>query len=228
MSKIFIHVGLPKTGTTYLQKYVFPKIKNITYVSPLNTSMPNYILSVETDDKPILISDEYLSIHHFIDAKGHLHPSRYTILDNLKKLFPDANIILVLRKKEDWLNSFYVQYLKSVYRPTISFEEFKRKLEENGTLDFEEYIDYLQKNFERVLVLNYEELKENPYQFVKKICDFMDIESLSPAEIERKKTNVRLNERQIAFINWIKNRKIEPPTKKRLIEIFLFLTGGKK
>ena len=32
MQEIICHIGFPKTGTTYLQKNVFPQIKNINYV----------------------------------------------------------------------------------------------------------------------------------------------------------------------------------------------------
>jgi len=228
MKDIFIHIGLPKTGTTYLQKYVFPKIKGVNYLSPLQIAMPNYILSVEVDDRPLLISDEYLSTNYFVDSKGHMHGSRYTIAENLKKIFPDASIIIVLREKEQWLKSFYLQYLKSVYRTPISFEKFKKGLKENGTLDFEKYIEYLKENFRRVLVLDYEELRINPHGFIKKICDFMGVETPPLHQIERKRANVRLNDRQISFITWVKNRKIKPENKKRLIELFLFITGGRK
>ena len=31
--KIFFHVGLAKTGSTFLQKNFFPKLKNIKYIS---------------------------------------------------------------------------------------------------------------------------------------------------------------------------------------------------
>jgi len=223
---IYIHVGLPKTATTYLQKFIFPQIKGINYFSPIHYAMPNYILSIEPDTKPTLISDEYLSSHYFIDIKGNKSGSRFTIAKRLKKLFPNARIILVLRNKEDWLKSLYVQYIKSPYRPTISFEVFREELEKTGATDFEKYVDFLNENFNEVLVLHYEELKSNPRSFIKKICDFMNVEM--PSQIETRKTNVRINQRQILFINWVKKRGWSYQNKKRLVDLFLFLTGGKK
>ena len=223
---VFIHVGLPKTATTYLQKFVFPQIKGINYFSPAYVSMPNYILSIEADERPILISDEHLSSHYFLDEKGWKCGSRFTIANRLKKLFPDANIIIVIRNKDDWARSLYIQYLKSPYRPNITFDEFKENLEKTGAIDFESYIEFLKENFNDVLVLNYEELKSDPKNFVKKICDFMKVDM--PDHIEQRKTNVRLNLTQLSFIRWVKNRTWDNKNKKRIIDLFLFLTGGKK
>ncbi len=188
--------------------------------------MPNYILGVKSNEKPLLISDEYLSAHYFLDAKGYRFGSRYDIANRLKKLFPNANIIIVLRNKDEWVKSFYVQYIKSVSRPNISFDEFKDILYKSGTLDFEQYVKYLREKFTQVLVLHYEELKNNPKEFIRKICEFIGVEM--PANIENRKTNIRLSNRQLSFIKWVKNRRIKSEYKKKIIDIFLFLTGGKK
>lgn len=32
MNKIIFHIGYPRTGTTYLQEKVFPKINNINFI----------------------------------------------------------------------------------------------------------------------------------------------------------------------------------------------------
>ena len=32
--KFFMHIGLPKTASTFLQKNVFPKIKNVNFGTP--------------------------------------------------------------------------------------------------------------------------------------------------------------------------------------------------
>lgn len=41
--KIFFHLGYPRTGTTFLQTYIFPQHKQINFLGPRNYSNPNDI-----------------------------------------------------------------------------------------------------------------------------------------------------------------------------------------
>lgn len=128
---IFIHVGLPKTASTYLQKAVFPHLKNITYIgrpytqenfafnslqyaengiyddSQVKQEIDKIINKVDTKNS-ILISDELFSGYPFYNFIN-----RGMIAERLKKLFPDAEIILFLRGQCDLILSLYNQLVKN-------------------------------------------------------------------------------------------------------------------
>ena len=102
MTEYFIHLGLHKTGTTWLQSEVFSRLKNVSYLHQfeLDTIIP--------DSKKVLISCEWLS------GKPHLLESTekmYIIADRLKKIFPSSKIIVGFRDKDSWLKSLWKQYI---------------------------------------------------------------------------------------------------------------------
>ena len=167
MKEIYIHIGLPRTGTSFLQRNIFPKLK-LTYLHK------NMIFSKIKDGKN-LISDEHLSGTIFYNNP----PDQYKIIDRIKKLYPDAKIIIVLRDKNDWLKSFYKNYLSYSKKKIkkISYNEFCSMYEKKGWLDFEKYIAYLKNSFNEVLVLNYESLNKNHKDFISSICNFIDVPS---------------------------------------------------
>ena len=109
MPKIVIHVGLHKTGTSFLQAEIFPKIKNVNYIGMLRYGSKIY------EDKLNIISDEELSVNpHLPPCHGNYFDSgqRNVIAERLQSIFPNAKIILGIRNKDTWLRSVYSQYVK--------------------------------------------------------------------------------------------------------------------
>ena len=129
-SKILIHVGLPKTASTYLQDNVFPRLNNIAYIGRPYTQ-ENYAFNTlqyadnslyassairkEIDNienemakgDTILISDELLSgfaFYNFIN--------RGIIAERLSQIIPHAEIILFLRGQMHLIMSLYNQFVK--------------------------------------------------------------------------------------------------------------------
>lgn len=166
ITKVFIHIGMHKTGTTFLQQEVFPKIPNINYQTKVD-------LTTKVEERKInLFSDENLdggSYRLFATGK-----KRINILKNLHTLFPDAYIILCLRDKESWLKSAYKQYI--VAYQSCPFEEYKKRLDP-AFLDFETYIQKLKSLFTNVYVCHFEDLKNNPVKFVDGICNFIGVKN---------------------------------------------------
>jgi Sulfotransferase domain len=127
--RVFIHVGLPKTASTLLQEFVFPELRDTTYISRPYTqenhafnklqyaddslyaaeelrSEIERIISLETG-RNILISDELLSgapFYNFIN--------RGLIAKRLAAILPDAEVILFIRGQKDIIRSLYNQYVK--------------------------------------------------------------------------------------------------------------------
>jgi len=207
--EIFIHVGLPKTGTTFLQEKVFPKM-DVNFICKENLVTAKLSL-----DKVNLISDEDLS--HKIDIFGS---NKYEVANRIHRMFPNAKIIVVFREKEKWLKSLYNQYLKAFYRPYIPFEKFRNIVVESGALEFEKYEQHLKNLFDDVLVLQFEDMKKDVYGFVSKICEFMGVDV---PDFDTTPVNVSLNERQLKLIQFVKARNISLWWKKKIVELLIFM-----
>jgi hypothetical protein len=186
--QIVIHVGLHKTGTTFLQKEVFPKLGDINYIEEVGLDISL------VSDKLNLISNENLdggSYRLFNKAE-----KRFAIANNLKKLFPDAKIVLCLRNKESWLKSAWKQYV--IAYKSYSFSEYRETLDPHF-LDHEKYVRHLKGLFREVHVCWFEDLVSNPQDFVKELCFFMKVQV--PENIDySKKHNTGITDTQIQFI----------------------------
>jgi hypothetical protein len=125
MRKIFIHVGLHKTASTFLQEKLFPALTKTTYVGRPYTQQNEAFNKLQYADKSlydpqyiqkelekikgdsILFSDELFS---GIPECNYLN--RSTIADRFSELFPEAEIILFIRGQADILLSHYYQSVK--------------------------------------------------------------------------------------------------------------------
>jgi len=158
---VIIHVGLQKTGTTFLQEEIFKKFKNARYIRDI--SFTNLCFK---RDKKTIIANESLSGNPYSDDVD-----RFQIIDNLHKLFPDAKIIIGYRNKKDMKRSLYSQYIRNggyVYN-LLTLTNVMIYTE------YEEYIKYIQSLFKDVFVYNYDwDLKkEHKGAFIIQLCDFI-------------------------------------------------------
>lgn len=161
-ANIVLHVGLHKTGTTFLQLRVFPNMKGVHLVVH-----PKIFLLKLDENRVNLISDESLTgrPHYLIGNEG----KRFA--DALYSLFPNARIIIGFREVNSWFESIYKQY---VYRGgTISRSKF-RSLMDKSFLDFNSYLENF-KHFREIHIYQYEELVKNPDNVIKKMSDFIGV-----------------------------------------------------
>ena len=126
MNKVFIHVGLHKTGTTYLQDAIWPQAKNYSFISRPYTQH-NYAFNqmqysddtlydkkiVENEiskfnSNHLLISDENFSGKPIYFS----YLNRSLIAKRLAELWPSAEIILFIRDQLDIMKSHYSSYIK--------------------------------------------------------------------------------------------------------------------
>lgn len=197
MKNIYVHLGLPKTGTTFLQELCFPYLKEIHYVHEKNyaitppdgcagrlrrivTTNPLFMnlkkekdeldcLLQAVDEKTVLISCERLFGNMIFNFYDNFYNSR-----NLKYLFPSAKIIIVIRKQDDLLEALYKQCLRVYYCPTVnSFLNYvNKRFEDPARVLPHPSNNAKQLNFYRY-VQNYVELfgRENvlilPYEMIK-------------------------------------------------------------
>ncbi len=191
MIEVYFHVGLGKTGSKYLQFDFFPYLKGITYIH-----MTKYKKSKEIIKKRgvgrFLVSREF-------DRQFEREVEWFA------KDFPDAGVIMVLRRHDEWILSQFKRYIKNGHR--MSFDEFFN-LYDTGFfrikhLLFYEKIKFLEEKFtKRPLVLLYDELKYNPEDFLDKIAKYTGT-TYNKAKIRFSKKHTSYNEKQLKVIHSI-------------------------
>jgi hypothetical protein len=216
--KLFIHVGLHKTGTTFLQKQIFPNIPNVNYYGPYMNGIliPNFVLNVKVpENKTTIISCEGLSGHPGFSFN---ECSREEIADRLHSLYPHSKIIIVTRKKERWVDSLYKQYIKM--GGTMKYEDWRNENLSDEFFHIDEYIEYLKTLFDDVLVMDFQLLKSDPDVFIQELCKYMNVQV---PEYKLIKENISLNKRQTKFICYINNLQLIPEPIKKAIKICIRL-----
>ena len=136
-SRILLHIGLPKTGTTSLQELVFGAHPEIRYFGQTNVwddpdaktvlralvlgdeldlaAARTILADADRDCRAIVISDEALTLGEFM-LRATRWPVRSDHLATARRahaLLGDAQVLIVLRSQADWIESWRLQGLKS-------------------------------------------------------------------------------------------------------------------
>ena len=128
----------------------------------------------------------------------------------------------------------YIEYCKEALEGTKKIKDFPIKKKQLRALPAGQYNVYIReflKYFKRdqILILFYEDLKEDVHGFMKNICDFLDIETSYYSNYNFRKKNVTYSARnqtihQIAWFIWKKTfRKIlnhRPNIKEPLLTLY--------
>jgi len=137
-----IHIGYPKTGTTWFSESYYSKIKNINFLPPelFLTQITEPCFKAPKSDnnmRLVILHPELTGVRRFIWDKGI---QRNIIANSLKKHFPDATIIIFLRNQLDFLTSAYIYYVRKggTYTP-VTILDMIIKGELNFTLDYLKY-----------------------------------------------------------------------------------------
>ena len=180
-----IHVGLPKTGTTSLQKNIYPvlsKLKKYKWYKEENNELYQKVRDhIARMRFGYQIEKFFLDDYNFISDEGLCgwdpHYWEEFAEKNLIAFGRNSHIILTLRKPSDYLNSVYIQtclHEGNIQNPKDFFLEKKFYSErlEIAKFAIEEFsylklINYYTTRFNKVTVVKYEELKN--LQFLKNI-----------------------------------------------------------
>jgi hypothetical protein len=93
--EIIVHLGLHKTGTTYLQKCVFPRLDGVEVQHLMQICQVKF----KSDKRVLLISSEGL-----LSSMPH-YPDNCTVEDSIEalhRIYPNAKIILGVRRDIRW------------------------------------------------------------------------------------------------------------------------------
>ena len=186
---IYFHVGISKTGSTFLQKRVFPKLSKITYI-PTNKYYRIFEEIQSCDSKNILVSREF---DRQFEREVTLFSSRYRT----------ATPIIVLRKHEEYLASQYRRFIKNGFKGEV--EDFFDLENDKGFfkiihLRFSYQIKVLKDKFENdPIVLFHDELRSSPREFVKDFCS-LTLSDIDLKKVNFKKKHISYSEKQLKTI----------------------------
>ena len=196
---VYVHIGLSKCASTYLQKIIFPGIGNYSNVAFAPDEDKYHLL------RPDMTPDEYRRIvaKHMVNPlpeckwlliscedytellfKGFTEVffkwtsikresyrfSNEVIAENIARTYPKARIIVVIREQLDWAVSRY----KMNYRggkTSLSIDDLMDEPLEGYDIMVERYQNRFGK--ENVLVLPLEMMRRDCANFVKSITGFI-------------------------------------------------------
>jgi hypothetical protein len=196
---IVVHVGLPRTATTFLQNRIFTQLKSVSYLGKTEESYPEWLLNWHYLDDyaydrslPLLknrigelmaAAERFLLSSEMFTMWGGGAPRQAR---RLADIIPQARIILVIRDPIDRLMSFYKYcVLKDHFIDSLeSSLEWRRtpyvyyKAKKIYLPDFiiDETTEIYRSIFgaANVLVVRYEDLVQTPSAFVDSILDWID------------------------------------------------------
>ncbi len=198
-NEIVIHIGLHKTASTTLQEFFFPRCQDVNLLLAANREVRSFLELISKRDsiyfdagkakeiiskhlsgnKINLISSEGLSGRPWtaLLEKGLDH--RSNIIHNIKAVFPEAKIVLIIRRQDKYAISFYREYLKwggtKPIKKLIDLEdEFGSSLMPIERFDYLPYARRLNNDFPgKVLILPFELLVENSSEFLSQLTQFI-------------------------------------------------------
>ena len=186
MNNLYFHVGISKTGSTFLQHNVFPKLQGIHYF-PTNQFKKYKSLVQNSSTNQILLSREF-------DRQMEREIKKWA------KDFPNTKSILVLRRQDGWIASQYRRFVKNGFG--LTFKEFIDIDSDNGywerdNLNFYNYIEILEHYFDyKPLVLFYDELRKTPEVFIQKLANYTN-SGFDINQIDLSRVHSSYNEKQL-------------------------------
>jgi len=170
MSQIILHLGCHKTGSTWLQEFFFPKIRNLWFFYKWNLNE----IPEDMGELPMLISDEELS-KSMPDRENHLEQ-----IYELKKKYPGAKIILGIRRFNPWFESCYRQTIKTGRH--WSKDKYFTKYGDCPTPEY--YAFVCQSLWKDVFVYSFENFCRDKDKVLVEMCKFMDVEKPAYEDIK--------------------------------------------
>lgn len=167
---LVLHIGLHKTGTSFLQHQIFPYLcRNGDRVEWSRPSVDECLRDM--DGLAGLISQENLSGRINERAAAGASWQRFEdFVAAATRRKSQPKVVLVLRPHLDWLKSAYMDRLKRGCR--LSFQEYAAHFSDED-LSWCKRVSTLLDNFDDVLVLNYEGLRGDPESFVDDLLTFL-------------------------------------------------------
>lgn len=226
MNKTIIHIGYPKTGTTWFQKNFYPKIEGSCFLN--RKIMCEHIIFKDVFDfNPIIIKEKLDKISNdqrvliceelLLGGLDIGYGSGEFIVQNakrLKELFGNSTVVIFIRNQQSILESSYSQYIKSggtysvkkyiglkgrFNRQFQNYHLFNPRLYNYYNI-IKMYSDFFGK--ENVHVFFYEDFERNPVQFIDDFCIHFCLKRNEKININQKE-NARLSSFLVSFLRFL-------------------------
>jgi hypothetical protein len=207
-----LHIGFNKCGTTFIENEFYRQHNEIEFshlVDDLNFEekfRKDFILADRiTFNRENFISyfnDGLESLYKeskkskkvlMYDAFSFTYQKRFdrkTVLERIKKFFPEAKIVMMIRNQRSWLVSHYGQYVRAGGK--INFYDFIESQLTNPYLDGDyidwfPYIQTLHEIFgeENVHVILYEDINKSPQNVLDQLSLFSGISKFKKADTKK-------------------------------------------
>ncbi len=213
MKKTIIHIGYPKTATTWFINRFYPKVKNadVIYYNDISFELTNNkeYFTIAFNKEQNKKEQQIVATHIFSGlVNGNWKNGEYRpfFLKHLKCLFPEATIILFIRNQLEFIPSLYSSYLKRGCTFKINKLFNTESVTNNNTIHFE-FLNYpklirlYQEQFgkENVHVYVYEELLENNKLFLQKYITKYGFD-IDINELSFSKSNEKLRSGLASFV----------------------------
>lgn len=202
----FIHIGMQKTGSTWLQRVYFPQHPNLDVYPLLHTSIikennNTKYQSTDTASDGIVVkglTNENLC-GHLVTADG-----MESIAESLVANFGQVKIFLVLRDPLTFIASAYSFEVKWG-TPVPTFDDYLEKNTLSNKLDYKKLIGLYQALFgrENVLTLPYELFRKDKATFLKFLTDFLGVPEFNAIQEESRIVNSSYSIRTTKFLNGV-------------------------
>ena len=152
--KVVLHLGFPRTATTYLQEQIFTKLKHTKATQELKPYI-NYRAY-----KRLIISDEMYS----------WLPERHTLLEQLYQNYPRAKTILGTRNIEEIKHKLHDHLL------TYGLPQTYKQWEKNQPKENDTYIEHVKQLYPDAYIYSFYEFKKDNDKIIQEICNYIDSE----------------------------------------------------
>jgi hypothetical protein len=211
---LYLHIGLHKTGTSFLQREVFPKFQGIKFVH--GTNIERYLCLKEGEDY-------FASYEGLSGPLGSSHTERDVCIKRLSEFFPNAKILISFRRHDDFIVSHFKQHLHK--GGTLLFEEFFDIESDSGRYKREDFlfhnkIESVIRHFGSMpFVFLYEEINRDLEGLLRDIGDFIGATPPKREEIRFKYYNEGVNYYQanlLRRLNMLSKSELNPEGRYRL------------
>ncbi len=251
--EIFIHVGFPKAASTTLQVRVFAQYPDVDYIGhPTildNDQHRRLVHTIHSRDEiefeqglgrfieevvqpltgarggKLIVSDEGFAT----GTADRGSPSRLGIVLRLKRLFPTARILMVVRAQQTIIPSWYLQRVRGERLSPARFETWLAsnwdRLDLSSDFHLFKYFELAEvftRHFGRdgVRILLFEQLAKEPAAFAEGLAEYMGLDaSVCRARLIGRTENPRVTHSELLLRRWVAafpvGRKLLPSALRR-------------
>ncbi|WP_353570604.1 sulfotransferase [Candidatus Albibeggiatoa sp. nov. BB20] len=208
---MLIHIGYHKTATTWLQLFYFPHHPELAFIAGHDSLWQHFMSSSSLEFDPQTVQQLFQSLIQqslqvqqipILSAErlsGNPHAGGFDnkdMADRLKAVFPQAKILIVIRRQADAILSNYKQYIRvggicnlSEYlNPPV---DGRIPLFRLDNFAYHHLANYYVQQFgqNKVKVMLYEQFCKHPNQFIQELSQFIGVSSNQQFPTEQQVNN---------------------------------------